>query len=117
VSQLVEFPLDGGGSVRVEVAPVGAIAPAGSAKVVALAQRSLQEALEPIRLVATGVLEKISDLAEAPSKVGVDFGVKLSVEGGMVVARGTAEANFVVKLEWARPAGREGAAGGAPEQR
>ena len=109
MSQLVEFPLDGGGSVRVEVAPIGAIAPAGSGKLVALAQRSLQDALEPIRSVSAGVLETIKDLAESPSKVGVDFGVKLSVEGGLVVARGTAEANFVVRLEWARPDAPDGA--------
>jgi hypothetical protein len=109
VPQIVEFPLDGGGSVQVEVAPTGAVAPAGHAKLVTVAQRTLQEALEPIRPVAVGVLRQMKDLAESPDKISMEFGVKLSAEAGLVVARGTTEANFVVKLEWSRPGGAGGA--------
>ena len=101
--ELVEFPLDGGDKVQVEVASVGAVAPAGHAKVVIVARRTLQEALEPIRPIAAGVLDKIRELSESPSKISVEFGVKLSAEAGLFVARGTTEANFVVKMEWSRP--------------
>jgi hypothetical protein len=105
VSQLVEFPLAGGGSVRVEVGEEG-IARAGRAgEVVATAQQTLQKALDPIRPIAESVLEKLHDLAETPDRISVEFGLKLSVETGVIVARGTAEANFTVQLEWNRPAG------------
>lgn len=105
MSQLVEFPLAGGGTVRVEVEEEG-IARAGRAgEVVATAQQTLQKALDPIRPIAESVLEKLHGLAETPDRISVEFGVKLSAETGVIVARGTAEANFTVQLEWNRPAG------------
>ena len=105
MSQLVEFPLARGGTVRVEVEEVG-IARAGRAgEVVAVAQQTLEKALDPIRPIAEGILAKLHDLAETPDRVSVEFGVKLSAEVGVIVARGTAEANFTVQLEWHRPAG------------
>jgi hypothetical protein len=33
--------------------------------------------------------------------------VKLSAETGVIIARGTAEANFTVQVEWHRPAGTD----------
>lgn len=106
MSQLVEFPLTGGGTVRVEVDDDEGIARAGRADdVVATAQQTLQKALDPIRPLAESVLAKLHDLTETPDAISVEFGLKLSAEAGVIVARGTAEANFTVKLEWNRPAG------------
>jgi hypothetical protein len=101
VSQVVEFPLEGGGTVRVEVEPEDGVAPAG--RMVTIAQQSLHKALDPIRPIAESVLEKLRDLSQSPDRVSVEFGVKLSAETGLVVARGTTEANFTVCVEWNRP--------------
>jgi hypothetical protein len=108
VSQPVEFPLDGGGSVLVEVVPGDGITRAGRGGGVSLAGQSLQKALDPIQPIADCVLEKLRGLVESPDRVSVEFGVKLSAESNVIVARGTAEANFVVRLEWSRPTGTEG---------
>jgi hypothetical protein len=108
VSQPVEFPLDDGGSVLVEIGPGEGITRAGRGRGVSLAEQSLQKALDPIRPIAECVLEKLRGLAESPDRVSVEFGVKLSAESSVIVARGTAEANFVVRLEWNRPTGTEG---------
>ena len=104
--RLVEFPLDGGGSVRVEVEPGDGVGQAGVGKL-PVSPQTLQKALEPIRPIAQGVLEKLRDLAESPSQVSIEFGVKLSAEGGIVLARGTAEVNFTVRLGWDRPTGSD----------
>jgi len=112
VSQLIEFPLAGGGTVRVEVDQEAGVARAGRAgEVVATAQQTLQKALDPIRPIAESVLEKLHDLAESPDRISVEFGVKLSAETGVIVARGTAEANFTVQVEWNRATGVQRPAG------
>ena len=37
-----------------------------------------------------------------PDRVRAEFGIKLSAETGMVVVKGTADAHFVLELEWTR---------------
>jgi Trypsin-co-occurring domain 1 len=62
------------------------------------AQISLAEAfrrLEPS-------LEKLVQLlkALAPDESTVEFGLKIGGETGVIIAKGTAEVNFVVRLSW-----------------
>jgi hypothetical protein len=38
--------------------------------------------------------------ARSPDECGVEFGLKLGGETGVIVAKGTAEVNFLVKLTW-----------------
>ncbi|OWK34897.1 hypothetical protein FRUB_09739 [Fimbriiglobus ruber] len=35
-----------------------------------------------------------------PSEVAIEFGIKVSVESGVIVASAEAEANFKVSLKW-----------------
>jgi hypothetical protein len=35
--------------------------------------------------------------------VSVEFGITLSAEAGVVVARGSTEAHFTVSMQWAHP--------------
>ena len=100
MSQVVEFPLEGGGTARVEVEPEDGVAPAG--RVVTVAQQSLHKALDPIRPITQSVLDKLRDMPQAPDRLSVEFGVKLSAETGVIIARGTTEANFTVRVEWDR---------------
>ncbi|MCQ0002947.1 CU044_2847 family protein [Streptomyces sudanensis] len=44
-----------------------------------------------------GVLRRLG-----PQTAVVDFGLKVSGEGGIVVAKGTTEVNFAVRLVWRR---------------
>ncbi|MFI6803571.1 CU044_2847 family protein [Streptomyces luteogriseus] len=107
MSYLIEVPVDGGESVRVEVAETtdGIVRVARPGQVAAVAQESLQQSLDRIRPIAVAVWEKLRDLPQTPDRVGVEFGIKLSAEAGVIVARGATEANFVVTLEWSRDAG------------
>ncbi|SCF37420.1 hypothetical protein GA0074696_5006 [Micromonospora purpureochromogenes] len=103
MSQLVEFPLDGGGAIRVEIGDEEGVVPVGRAgEVVARAQQTLESALAQLRPVTDAVLRNLRDAAEPPDRVCVEFGVKLAAKGGLVVASGTSEANLKVQLEWNR---------------
>ncbi|WP_196218095.1 CU044_2847 family protein [Streptomyces blattellae] len=107
MSYVIEVPVDGGESVRVEVSEEtdGIVRVARPGQVAAVAQESLQQSLDRIRPVAAAVWEKLRHLPQTPDRVCVEFGIKLSAEAGVIVARGATEANFVVTLEWSRAPG------------
>jgi hypothetical protein len=43
----------------------------------------------------------------SPQEVSIEFGVELTGEQGLIIARGAAEASFTVKLTW-KDAAKEG---------
>ncbi|WP_412538514.1 CU044_2847 family protein [Longispora sp. K20-0274] len=57
-----------------------------------------------IAQIGTWVTQAVkSALPDAPSRVGVDFGVKLTAETGKVLgvlAKASGEASLVIRLEW-----------------
>jgi hypothetical protein len=101
VAYFIEVPLEGGGTIRVEADAPDGIVPAGRPReVAARANATLQETLDRLAPVTEKLRAVLSKLQDAPDKVTVEFGVKLSAEAGIVVAKGTSEANFAIRLEW-----------------
>ena len=101
-SYVGEMRLDDGQVVLLEVAGE---APAGAQRVsrggaVAGAAETLQQALARVRPALGAVLEGARNLPRPPGSVTVEFGITLSAELGVVVARGSTEANFKVSMEW-----------------
>ncbi|AQA09581.1 hypothetical protein GTZ78_09280 [Streptomyces sp. SID8361] len=70
------------------------------ADVVSGSAETLQEALTHIRPALEAVARSVRDMAQQPDTVSVEFGIKLSAEAGVVVAKAASEANFSVRLEW-----------------
>ncbi|MDT9684649.1 CU044_2847 family protein [Streptomyces sp. TRM76323] len=68
--------------------------------VTARAQMSLQEALDQLGPALARVFDTLRRLG--PEEAAVDFGLKVGGEGGIVVAKGTTEVNFAVRLVWRR---------------
>ena len=102
--QLVEFPLEEGGVIVVEVdepEPEGGLVKAARpGEVVAKAKETFEQALEKIRPAAQVIVKKLRSLADAPDTIEVEFGLKLSAEAGAVVASTAFEANYTVTLTW-----------------
>jgi hypothetical protein len=109
VSRLVEFPLEDGGTVVVEVSG------AGSAdgdvrrgwgdrdvRVVEQAQQSFERAVQRVQPAVHGLLQQLRSLAETPDQVQVEFGLQLSAEVGAFVAGASSSGNFKVLLTWNR---------------
>ncbi|MEV0322820.1 CU044_2847 family protein [Streptomyces sp. NPDC050658] len=69
--------------------------------VVARARMSLQEALDEVRPTLARVADTLRELG--PDEAEVEFGLKMGGETGVIIAKGTAEVNFVVRLTWNRP--------------
>lgn len=95
-----EMVLDDGQVVLLEVTGDG---PAGVQRVsrgggVAGAAETLQQALARVRPALGAVLEGARDLPRQPGSVTVEFGITLSAEAGVVVARGSTEAHFTVTM-------------------
>ncbi|MGX4655841.1 CU044_2847 family protein [Micromonospora sp. SCSIO 07396] len=104
MSQIVEFPLEGGGRVQFETPAEEGTVPVGRGGVAATrAHETLESALTHLRQVSTAVLRNLRDVAEPPDRVAVEFGVKVSAQTGLIIASGTSEANLTVRVEWDRP--------------
>jgi hypothetical protein len=89
VARLVEFPLEDGGSVLVQVdeaAPGPATRGLGDRHTV----------------TAQSLLGRLRTLADAPDEVGLEFGLELSAEAGAFIASASSTANFRVTLTWRR---------------
>jgi hypothetical protein len=110
VTHLVEFPLEGGGSVVVEVeerAPdtvvrrsLGRAARPG--EIAATAGETLEAAFGRVQPAAVAMVSKLRGLVDAPEEIEIEFGIQLSAELGAIIARAAGEANFNVRLTWKR---------------
>jgi hypothetical protein len=93
-SDLVSFPLAGGGTVLVEVAERPGVARAGRASRVL--------AVAGVRDAAAAALAQFTSMTRAPDEVELKFGVKLDAEVGAVIARTGVQGQLEVKLRWRR---------------
>jgi hypothetical protein len=106
MKRLIEFPLEGGGSVWVEVEepdpPGGVVRAANPREMMAKAGQTFEDALDKIKPAANVLIARLRGLSDPPDEMAVQFGLKLSAEAGAVVAATGAEANYTVTLTWKR---------------
>jgi hypothetical protein len=103
VAHIVEFTLEGGGTIPVEVdesVSGGVVRSARPGEVVGQASESLGEALDRAMPAAQALIAKLQTLGSRPDEIEIQFGLKLSGELGAILARTGAEGNFSVKLSW-----------------
>ena len=120
--RLVEFPLQDGGSVVVEVdedvGGGGVTRGWGDRRVVEQARQSFEQAVGRVQPAVQAMLARLRALADAPDEVQVEFGVQLSAEAGAFVAAASSTGNFRVSMTWrsrpdrSTPGEDEGAARG-----
>jgi len=104
MKHLIEFPLEDGTSLLVEVdeseeeglTRVSRHDPG----VIERAQQTFEKSLDRVRPAAQYILEKLRTLHDSPDEIEVEFGLKLSAGSGVILAAG--EANYTVKLKWAK---------------
>lgn len=103
MKRLVEFPLEDGDVilVEVEVPPEAGMVPAArGGEIVQRAGQSFEAALDKIRPAAQAIIHKLRALHDPPDEVEVEFGLKMSAEAGAILAAAGAEANYKVTLTW-----------------
>jgi Trypsin-co-occurring domain 1 len=105
VERLIDFGLEGGGSVLVEVdasADGPALRGGPATPSIGQAAETLEGALGQLAPATRAVLAQLRSLAESPDEIEVEFGVRLSAEARVIIAKGTGEANFRVALRWSK---------------
>lgn len=104
MKHIVEFPLESGDSILVEVDEPALMDDRISLaeEVTQKAQQTFESALDKVKPVAGAILTKVRSLKEPADEVEVKFGLKMSAELGAIIACGSAEVNYEVTLKWKR---------------
>jgi predicted RNase H-like HicB family nuclease len=102
MKHLVEFPLEEGGSIVVEVdePETAGTVRAGRGDTIVKAKETLEEALNNVLPVTKSIVEKIRRIGNKPDEIEINFGVKLTTSASAVIAAATGEANFAVTVRW-----------------
>ena len=102
----VQYPLEEGGSILVEVDVLeseGRLIKAGSSGDLTLkATTSFENAVGSIKPLANAVVSKLQNLNYPPDEIGVEFGMSFKADGNAILTRVGADANFKVSLSWKR---------------
>jgi fatty acid/phospholipid biosynthesis enzyme len=67
---------------------------------VAKAVTRLEDSLGSIRGAAVALMSSVAEMAERPDEVQLEIALSLGIEGGVIVARGSANASATVTLTW-----------------
>jgi Trypsin-co-occurring domain 1 len=99
MKRLVEFPLQEGGSVIVQVdeSDIGGTVRAARGDTIEQAKDTLEDALNKVLPAARSVVEKLQVMR--PNEIEVTFGISLSFKAGAFITTGT-DANFGVTIHW-----------------
>ena len=113
MKRLIEFPLEEGGTMLVEVdepessaesttrgGVIKAARPTG--EVVEGAKKTFEDAIDKIKPAAQAIIDKLRELRDTPDEISVEFGIKLSAEAGAFIASAGVEANYKVSLKWTK---------------
>lgn len=108
MAEIVEYPLEGGGVLLVQPASVdagrGELGLASPVEEKAKkATETLEAALGQVTPALKSVASKLRDLS--PDDLSVEFGLTLTAETGIIVAKGSAEVHFTVTLAWSNNRG------------
>lgn len=106
MKRLIEFPLDGGTTVLVEVegeaAPEGRLRGSHSADLIEKAHEAFDSSIAKIKPIASAVIGKLREISDSPAEIAVEFGIKLNASAGVVLASSAVESNIKVTLTWKR---------------
>jgi hypothetical protein len=108
MTRLVEFPLEDGTSVYIEVDDKLSRSESQEDEdrigvkdeIVRRASQTFEDALSSIKPVANAIINKVQSFNQPADEVEVKFGLKLSAELGAVIASGNAEVNYEITLKW-----------------
>ncbi len=102
MKHLIEYPLQEGGSIVIEVDEPESAGTIRAARedTIAKAKQTFEEALNGALPVTKSLVEKLRSIGNKPDEIEVTFGVSLNTAVGAVIASASAEANFSVTMHW-----------------
>lgn len=105
MSQVVRFEGKNGAYMLVEVdrLPTSDVEPVGDEDGPHKAATRLEDSVDSIRGAAQALLGAMAEMPRAPDEVVFEFSLSFGVEGGVIVAKGSAKAEASVSLTWKSP--------------
>ncbi|MFG2271253.1 CU044_2847 family protein [Streptomyces chartreusis] len=111
MTAITSIRLDDGSLLRVEVPAPASGRPASEdpyepirrprpADDVGSAADTLRSAVDRVRPAVLDIVDSLRSMPRSPDRITLEFGVKVTAEAGVVVARTGAEAHFTVGVEW-----------------
>jgi hypothetical protein len=73
-------------------------APPEPGQIIAKAQVTLEQALAKLKPSLQKIMHMLKELS--PDETEVEFGLKIGGETGVIIAKGTAEVNFTIRMSW-----------------
>lgn len=73
---------------------------AGPGRLARVTSYSLSSALKNVVPTIDAVLSRVRESRLAPDEVSLEFGLKIGGEHGMILTKGTAEANMKLTVKW-----------------
>ncbi|QNP66043.1 CU044_2847 family protein [Streptomyces genisteinicus] len=64
---------------------------------------TFESGMARVQRVAATMLERLADLPRRPDHIRAEFGLRITAEAGVVVAKGSGEAHILLELEWSSP--------------
>ena len=61
---------------------------------------NIDEKLSDLKPLASKILHTFSSMENRPEEMIVEFGVKFSAEGNLIITSGTMETNFKISAKW-----------------
>ena len=103
--EMIEYPLESGGSVLVAVEDVSGQVTRGwaddrSRRVSEQASDTFEAAVAKVRPAADAMLASLSGLRSTPHEITVEFAVQLTAAAGICIATLGSTANFKISLTW-----------------
>lgn len=103
MKRLVEFPLQEGGSIFVQVdePDTGGTVRAARGDIVEKAKGTFEEALSKVLPAINSVVVQLQGMESRPDEIEVTFGINLSIQAGPIafISAGS-ETNFGVTVHW-----------------
>lgn len=105
MKRLVEFPLEQGGSVLVEIdeAPAGPVMRGLGKDRPSVAERTdktFEEAVTTVVPAARSLLARLRAGDDPADEISIEFGVQLSAQAGAFIASAAVGATFKVSMTW-----------------
>jgi hypothetical protein len=109
MTYILEVPVESGGRLLVQAGeddlPDGLeLAALHPGELVARARDSVEAAMDEVKPAISAVANRLKEMSA--DEVVVEFGIVLGAETGVVIAKGTADVHFTVKLTWEKESGR-----------
>ncbi|MFI6470094.1 CU044_2847 family protein [Streptomyces sp. NPDC050516] len=106
----LSVPFENGESVVVELSDdqgSGVVRASRGEGLIASSVDTFEAGLTRIRHVAEAVVNRLTGLPRSPDRIRAEFGIKVTAEAGLVVAKGSGDAHITLELEWSRHQGDE----------